>query len=200
MKFNVNFENLSEKAQSAAKQKTVVVRSGDPKVTFSSTRNKMAISSGALQLMDFNKKEDTIVMYDFGKEFEEVNGFRFAVSKGYIKDGEVIGATVANGNQFNYSGIWANGMFPDVDFDPTTKTVQQLVERGLLTADENGLHAKSNEIVRYDLVEAKDEDDNVISEVPVDMDSEGNHITVKLYPMIYETRSPLPVNEVEDDE
>lgn len=200
MKFNVNFDTLAENAQSAAKKKTIVNRAGDPKLTFSSLKGKMAITGGAIQMMDIDREKDTIVMYDFGKEFEEVNGFRMAVSKGYMKDGKQKGANIGTTNQFNYSGIWAIGMFPDVDFDPTRKTTNFLVEKGLLTVDEDGRHAKSDEIVTYDVVQATDDDGDPIEAVPVDSDSDGNVITVSLYPLVNRTTRMRNIDTEEDDE
>lgn len=198
MNFSVNFDALATNAKSAGKKKTIVNRSGEPKITFSSLKGKMSISGGAIQLMDINKEKDTVRMYDFGKEFEEENGFRMAISKGYMKDGKAVGASVGATNQFNYSGIWAVGMFPDVDFDPTTKTTTFLADKGLLEVDEEGKRAKSDSIVTYDIVEATDEDGNPIEPVPVDQDSDGNVIAVKLYPLV--NRESRPRNAESDDE
>jgi len=198
MKFNVSFDAIATNAKDAAKKKTIVNRSGEPKITFSSLKGKMSISGGAIQMMDINKEKDTVRMYDFGKEFEEENGFRMAISKGYIKDGKAVGASVGATNQFNYSGIWAVGMFPDVDFDPTTKTTAFLAEKGLLEVDDEGKRAKSDSIVTYDIVEATDEDGNPLEPVPVDQDSDGNVIAVKLYPLV--NRESRPRNAESDDD
>jgi hypothetical protein len=202
MDFNVDFNALAESAQSAARQKTVVNRSGEPRITFSSMRNKMSISSGAINLMGIDKdKDDTIILYDFGVEAGEKNGFRFATSKGYIKDGKVKGTTIGDSNQFSYSGIWARGIYPDLDFDPVSKPVEEMAKLGLLTIDpDNERSVKADKIVTYDVEEIRDANGELIDEVPVDKNAEGELITVKLYALVNRTERERPTDSEDEDE
>lgn len=202
MKFNLDFDQLAMNAQKAARQKTVVNRSGEPRITFSSMRNKMSISSGAINLMGIDKsKNDTILLYDFGKEAEEKNGFRFATSPGYMKDGKIKGTTIGDTNQFSYSGIWARGIHPDLDFDPTTKSVEELAKLGLVIIDpENERSVKADKSVTYDIEEIRNEDGELIDEVPVDMNSDGEMITVKLYALVNRVERERSTESDEDED
>jgi hypothetical protein len=201
MEFNVNFNDLSKLASQALTKKTIVIRTSEPKLTFTSIKGKMSINSGAMELMDM-KKGDNIVMFDFGKEFSEQSGFRFAIAKGYMKDGRMMGATVGQTNQFSYSGIWATGMFPDVPFDASTKSSEYLIEKGLLTSYNDGKRIKCDHLVSYDVVELKDGNNELVGEIPIDSDSDGNVITSIIYPLVHRIEREANIRDwgIDDDD
>lgn len=200
MKYNINIEALASATQGAVAKKTVVNRAGTSHVTFSTLKGKMSITSGAIELMDFNNADDTLVCLDMGKEFDAANGFRFAIAKGYIKDGKLEGASVNDSGQFNYTGIWAKGMFPDVDFDPTTKSSQFLAQHGLVEYNEETKRAKSFKTVSYELIELRDENDELYPALPIDTDSDNEQIFVKIYPLVNRVEKERIPNSDDDDE
>lgn len=199
MKFQVNLDQLSQATKGAVAQKTVVNRVTKPSVTFSSLKGKMSLTSGAMALLDINPEKDTVVVLDYGKEFEASAGFRFAIAKGYMKDGKLEGANLGKGGQFNYTGVWAAGMFPDVEFDAVHKSSQFLADKGLVEYDADSQRTKSFNIVNYDVVEMLDENDMPIDPIPVDEDSEGTPIVANIFPLVNRVSRPRVSGDTDVD-
>lgn len=182
------FSGAFSLAGKVAKTGKKVSESLRPELVALSTMNKFALNGKARKLMDIQAALDSgqdvrvVILDAVGQEGVDTVEERFFLGVGYTKNSQAVGAKLNKAGEFSYSGIYGTIMAEDVDIEDIP--MEDLVRKGVVvkTVTEGGKNSYiSTKKIHMEVAELIDENDDVIDEVPVDEDKDGDPISTKVY-------------------